>query len=389
MNDRDRGPPPVANSRFAAAADADRSTPFRDERGPPPVANSRFAAAAEADRSDFRDNRGDDRMNDRDRGAPPQNSRFAAAAAMDSDYVDREERQRRMADREQDRFDDDRGGNRHGGRDGGGRDDYERRGDDRRGDGRGSRGDDRGGYDGGDRGPRRNRVDDLLKPKVPVVADNILKAPDMKNMDAAHGDNMLMFPAKALSKDKEELAPPKKKEDVKPEDPAAPQPSAEDEAKLLKEFASGNKMGDDLKEWCATQGAQLPSVKMLVFHLLTEREKLNPDPNCAWADPSKFGAALSSLVQEDIGNQMQVLWGIQMYCDKLGFPKLDDEYVAQSMFRSMYKFDLAEADAFMEWKEDEADEHEQGKMKAVIQTVDWFNWLEEDDEEEEYEEEEE
>lgn len=60
------------------------------------------------------------------------------------------------------------------------------------------------------------------------------------------------------------------------------------------------------------------------------------------------------------------------------------------MFRAMYKYDLAESDAFAEWKEDESDEHEQGKMKAVIQTVDWFLWLEEDDDdedEEEYEEE--
>jgi hypothetical protein len=211
-----------------------------------------------------------------------------------------------------------------------------------------------------------------------------LKAPEIK-VDAAHADNTLMFPTKA--------APSKKKEEVaekssKPEEPATPQISAEDQAKLLEEFASGNKMGDELKAWCEENRVQLPTVKKLVFHLLTEREKLNPDPDCAWAEATKFGAALSFLVEDDIVNQMQVLWGIQTYCDKLGFPKLNDEYIVQSMFRAMYKFDLTEEGAFIEWKEDEADEHEQGKMKAVIQTVDWFNWLEEEDEEE-YEEEEE
>jgi hypothetical protein len=379
-DDRDRGPPPVANSRFAAAAYADemeRPPPLRDDR-------------------DSYGGRGDDRMNDR--GAPPQNSRFAAAAAADGDYVDREERQRRS---DQDRFEDDRQGSRFGGggRDDGrgdsrgGRDDYDRRGDGR-GDNRGGRddyerrGDGRGdnrGFRGEERGPPRNRVDDLLKPNVPVVADNILKAPEIKNLDPAHADNVLMFPTKAEpSKKKEEVA----EKTSKPAEPAAPQISAEDQAKLLEEFASGNKMGDELKAWCEEQRVQLPSVKKLVFHLLTEREKLNPDPDCAWAESSKFGAALSSLVQDDIVNQMQVLWGIQMYCDKLGFPKLNDEYVVQSMFRAMYKFDLTEEGAFMEWKEDEADEHEQGKLKAVIQTVDWFNWLEEE-EEEDYEEEEE
>ena len=78
--------------------------------------------------------------------------------------------------------------------------------------------------------------------------------------------------------------------------------------------------------------------------------------------------------------------GLQ-YCDKLGFPKLDDEYLVQSMFRSMYKYDLADDETFAEWKEDESDEHSDGKLKAVIQTVSWFEWLEEDDDDEEEEEE--
>jgi hypothetical protein len=62
------------------------------------------------------------------------------------------------------------------------------------------------------------------------------------------------------------------------------------------------------------------------------------------------------------------------------------------MFRAAYKFDLAAEDSFAEWKEDESEEHIDGKIKAVIQTVDWFAWLEQDggeDEEEYYEDEEE
>jgi hypothetical protein len=35
----------------------------------------------------------------------------------------------------------------------------------------------------------------------------------------------------------------------------------------------------------------------------------------------------------------------------------------------MYKYNLAENDAF---KEDESEVHKTGKMKALIQTVDWF-----------------
>jgi len=131
-------------------------------------------------------------------------------------------------------------------------------------------------------------------------------------------------------------------------------------------------------------------VEKLIFHLLSEKEQKNPDPECGWAEPEKYGAALVSLVEDDADAQMQVLWAIQKYCDTQGFPKINDEYLVQAMFRAMYKYDLTEPDAFELWKEDESDENSQGKMKAVIQTIDWFNWLEEDDdedEEEEYEEE--
>ena len=62
------------------------------------------------------------------------------------------------------------------------------------------------------------------------------------------------------------------------------------------------------------------------------------------------------------------------------------------MFRSMYKFDLGDNESFDAWKEDMSAEHEQGKQKAIIQTMDWFMWLEEDsddEDEESYEDEEE
>ena len=123
--------------------------------------------------------------------------------------------------------------------------------------------------------------------------------------------------------------------------------------------------------------------------VLTEKEKLNPDVECGWAEPSKYGAALLALAEDDLLKQVDVLFGIQKYCDKLGMPKLNDEYVIQAMFRSMYKYDLAGDEAFAMWKEDESDEHSSGKLNAVIQTVDWFNWLEEDDDEDDDEEEEE
>mmetsp|Transcript_14825 Transcript_14825/g.34260 ORF Transcript_14825/g.34260 Transcript_14825/m.34260 type:complete len:451 (-) Transcript_14825:114-1466(-) len=417
--DRERGPPPTQNSRFAAAAEADRDY-GGPGRGPPPVPqNSRFAAAAaaaaaEAEREAMER---EDRYRDRDfrnSGPPPQNSRFAAAVAADEDYVPEERRRGGGGD---DRFHDrrdggyDRDGPRDGGydrggpRDGGGYDRGYGGRDDRRG---GGRFDDRGrfdsnrGYDDHRPPPPEDRFDDrrgkgnvdnILKPKqADHPADNVLKAPE-------HMDNMLIPPTKAAApehadnflvppKPKEEKAvEPKKEEEVVTETPALDAAdTAGDEAALLDEFISG-KQGEELKQWVAEKGASLPSVEKLVFHFLHERELLNPDPECEWANASKYGAALLSLVEDDTLRQMEVLWGIQKYCDKLGFPKLNEEYLVQSMFRSMYKYDLAENDAFAEWKEDESDEHNEGKLKAVIQTVDWFNWLEEDDDDDDDDEE--
>lgn len=165
------------------------------------------------------------------------------------------------------------------------------------------------------------------------------------------------------------------------------------ESRLLNEFASGNKLGGELQQWCADQGDLLPTVEKLILHLLSEN-KNSPDPECSWASPEKFGTALVSLVVDKASEQMQVLWAIQKYCDSLSFPKINDEYLIQAMFRAMYKYDLTEPGAFDLWKEDESEENSQGKTKAVIQTMDWFAWLEEDDDDEgdddeEYEEEEE
>jgi len=398
-DDRERGPPPVANSRFAAAAEADGAGRPAFDQGPPPVANSRFAAAAAmADEENLeREERRRDRDNFYNRGddrppAMPQNSRFAAAAAMDEDYVDREERDRRMHE-DRDRFDERSGG---GGRFGGG-DNY--RDDNYRGGGGGGGGG-FGGYDGGrneyDEPPRPSRVDELLKPKKPALEENVLKPPTKE-----HEANMFKIPV-SVKQEENFLAPPTKKPETSNADPAIVVAhemeetdvpiaaiSAEATEELLNEFVGGDKLGGDLKTWVEEKRPLLPTVEKLIFHLLTEREKLNPDPDCAWADSSNFGAALAVLVEDDLVNQMQVLWGIQKYCDSLGFPKLDGESVVQSMFRAMYKYDLVLDDAFLEWKEDESDAHEKGKMNAIIQTVDWFNWLEEDDEEEEEEEEEE
>ena len=425
---RDMGPPPMQqNSRFAAAA-----AEFEVER----EREQEERAQRFAERGDMmgggppggRYGRGPPgRM---DEGPPmPQNSRFAAAVAADEDYVPADRRAEREREEAEERGfgGGDREGGRFGGAGGFGGDRDERGGggfggdrggySDRRGGPGGAYGDRRGGYGGrggygnrDDRGPelptgpaaarfeapREEFVVPALKnkKKEPEVALPPVEAP--LTLPGETEEEARARIEKKKREDEEKAAEEEKKaKEAAAAAEAAEKKAAEAAAKaaaaegdILAEFASGNKQGEDLKSWCEEQGTLLPSVEKLVFHLLVETQSKNPDPDCGWADPAKYGTALVGLVGEDVGVMMQVLWGIQKFCDKEGFPKIGEEYLVQAMFRSMYKFDLADDEAFDFWKEDESDEHSTGKMKAVIQTMDWFAWLEEEDEEEDYEEEE-
>merc|ERR1712157_102786 len=108
---------------------------------------------------------------------------------------------------------------------------------------------------------------------------------------------------------------------------------------------------------------------------------------------SFYKAHFQNLIQpNDMDNQLAVLFAIQKYCHSINFPKNGKENLIHTYFQQMIVDDIVSYDSFFEWKDDESKEHEIGKMKAIIQTMDWFNYLEEmmevpDEEEEEYEEE--
>jgi hypothetical protein len=87
-----------------------------------------------------------------------------------------------------------------------------------------------------------------------------------------------------------------------------------------------------------------------------------------------------------ISAQVDVLNAIVNYCNDHQFPKVDvkssKKYLIDVLFRVMYAFEHVEEDAFFTWHEEEA--RDDLKMKAILQTTDFFGWLlqEEDNEEE-------
>lgn len=137
-----------------------------------------------------------------------------------------------------------------------------------------------------------------------------------------------MLPLSTRARDEEEslFMKPTKKSDTKPKQPetsAKKEPVVRvvsSEAKdLMMEFASGKRKGKELKAWVEEKRASLPMIDQLVYNLLMELEKLNPDPDCKWAEPSNLGAGLLALVEDDIVGQMQVLWAYNFTATRLDF----------------------------------------------------------------------
>merc|ERR1712125_250692 len=114
--------------------------------------------------------------------------------------------------------------------------------------------------------------------------------------------------------------------------------------------------------------------------------------DASWTSTHK--SALQYLIPpNDMSKQLDVLFAIQKYCHSINFPKENDKNAIHTYFELMLSEDIVSYESFFDWKDDEQKAHEKGKMKAIIQTMDWFQFLEDmmapDDEEEYYDEEEE
>ena len=442
-----RGPPPmVQNSRFAAAAkemeserevenrDRDERRMMRgpprdrdggmDSQGPPPMpTNSRFAAVVaehQVEKEREMMERGDRQRQYDDRqsggmGGGRDGGDRQGGGMGGGRYDDRQSGGMGGGDRQSGGFG---GGDRQSGGFGGGDRQSGGRYGDRYGDDRGDRqsGAPGGRFGGGrmDRGPAAAPFDHdqvgstrttFIKPELP----SHLQPKKAEEPVFRAEETTFTLPGEDEEAAKARIEKKRRDEDEKrlveqkaAEEAAAKQAEAEVEAAekakqaaalegdLLSAFVNSGKSGDDLKAWCQEQGVILPSVEKLVYHLLITTQKEDPKPDCTWAEAANYGAALASLVEENSVGMKGVLFAVQRFCHAIGFPKIGNEGLIQSMFRNMYKFDLADEDAFSEWKDDESPAREAGKGKAIIQTMDWFNWLDEDDEseEEDYEEEE-
>lgn len=102
-----------------------------------------------------------------------------------------------------------------------------------------------------------------------------------------------------------------------------------------------------------------------------------------WLNDNQYGLALKYLIKDDQDQQHALLTVLVKHLHKLNFPKIKDTYLVVLLFNKLLTNEIIEVDILLEWKE--SDEDCSGKLKALIQTSEWFLDLLEQLEEEEYE----
>ena len=113
------------------------------------------------------------------------------------------------------------------------------------------------------------------------------------------------------------------------------------------------------------------------------------DAECVWATADQYGPLLEHLLSEKgLDIHMPVIAETARVLNELGFPKDASKkfsHLSEALFCGLYNNDILPEEAFIFWSEDNETEHE-GKMKLMIQTTKWLNWLKTPDDDEESEE---
>lgn len=110
------------------------------------------------------------------------------------------------------------------------------------------------------------------------------------------------------------------------------------------------------------------------------------DALCEWSASEQYGALLEHLLSEKgLEVHMPVIAETARALNELGFPKDPSKkfsHLSEALFCALYNNDILPEEAFIFWSEDNDTEHE-GKMKLMVQTTKWLNWLKTPDEDEE------
>jgi hypothetical protein len=110
---------------------------------------------------------------------------------------------------------------------------------------------------------------------------------------------------------------------------------------------------------------------------------VTPADDFSWLEDNEYGLGLKYLVKDNTDKQHAIINVLVTHLDKLKFPKVNNTYLIVILFNKLISKEIVEIDILLEWKDTQDDCT--GKMKAIVQTSEWFlnllKMLEESEEE--------
>lgn len=148
--------------------------------------------------------------------------------------------------------------------------------------------------------------------------------------------------------------------------------------KAVKDALSSGLKGDALAKHIAGMEKKPTGSALLTSILAQLEDKLN----LKWCKADEYGAALKSLLENNVKNQVTALYAVQSHCHNIKFPKIDvkgtSRYFIEIVFQMLYQADIIEHAGFMSWLDDENDDVP-GKTNAIVQTTSFISFLQEAD----------
>lgn len=146
---------------------------------------------------------------------------------------------------------------------------------------------------------------------------------------------------------------------------------------------SSGKKGAELLEAIKAAGDDAPTGSALLREVLAG---LSPEQAASldWLNGKQYGGVIKNLLKGKSSEQKEAVFVVQAYCDSKGYPKVEGDPLIQSLFHAMFDKSLVDEDALLGWRDD--DREVGNKRRALVQTTQFFTWLEEEEDEEEEEE---
>jgi len=118
---------------------------------------------------------------------------------------------------------------------------------------------------------------------------------------------------------------------------------------------------------------------------------LSSSSSADWTKKADFGALLCALHEDETPAQFDILLGVQSHFADQNFPRDDKgQGLVQAAFKALYLNEVVSDEAQQYWRNDESkSEKVKGKVDALVQSTQWFSFLDsledqdDDDEEEE------